>query len=323
MTYEKWLSQTLRQLFRNVHLWILSAPILLFTWVGQLLGGATVVGLQSRMSRMMNNPEVFRDLMKANTPAEMLLALPSVYARIFGVRLSFVFLGLIVSLLAWLFTLILKGAVIHQAMPKEERPPWQESLHVGLNRAPHIFLIDFLLFLPMLFLIGGLIGAIFSLVGVQMARSGAQMGGSAAGLLFSLFCIAVPVILLYALFITFYRPLPYQACVQEHLSALEALKRGWQVFRRRLGPVLVLGVITMVVSFVLSMLGGLVISPVQMAVQFATGIWAVVGLAVWTVVGLIYALVAVAVMLFQLILYAVAWPDLAAEREGLEQPATR
>jgi len=127
---------------------------------------------------------------------------------------------------------------------------------VGLNRAPHIFLIDLILILPVLVVMGAFLLVMVLVMGMGMAQPGGGLP-NIAGILLPLFCILSPLLVLYALFMAFFQPLAYQACVQEALSADKALRRAWHVFRQHLGPAIVLGIIAAVVSLAFGAMGAL------------------------------------------------------------------
>ncbi len=310
MDYSKWLSRSILELVQNVQLWILATPILLLMWFSRLLSGVAVLGFQARMARMMNNPALFRALRGANTPGEVLRALPAMYAQLLGIRLPALVLASGIGFIIWLLMLIFKGSVIHQTMPTAaERPRWQESLHVGLNRAPHIFLIDLLLALPVILLFALFGGLLLSLMGALMV-GGRQVSGGIISAGLGLFCLSILIALFYTLLMLFFKPLTYQACVQERRPALDAIKRAAKVFGNRAGPVLVLGVISIVISIAWGILGGMLLSPVSTMLQFTTGALALVPFFLWLLFSLIYTTLSLAIQVFALILYTSAWPEL-------------
>ncbi len=319
MRYSEWIADAGRHLFRNTNVWVLIVPLLLLIWVLELFGGASVVGIQGRMQHILNDPLLQRRLLGADTPGEILSVMASIYTRVLGVRLPFLILSILLNIVAWVFTLIVAGAVIHQTMPtRVERPRWQESLHVGLNRAIHIFAIRLGLALP--FVIVGL-AVFFVLVSAFWAypQNVGPPGGPMAALLFGFMCVLVPFMIVWGIFVSLFEPLALQACVQDMHNAWEAIRTAWKVFWRRLGPVIVLGVIVFVIRL---FIGGFSSfgTPIMMVLQFASGGWALFGLMIWAAWGMVVAVLNLGVQAFGWILYAQAWPDLKA---SLDDPTAR
>ncbi len=312
MRYGEWISEAGRVLFRNVQVWILAAPLLLLLWANQLLGGASVLGLQARMMRVLNDPLLQRRLMGADTPQEIVTAIADVYARLLGLRLPVLFFGAVLSIAVWVISFVVAGAIIHQAMPGHaERPRWQESLHVGLNRAVHLFLIRIILLIPVL-IVAGIIALFILLMFATMSAGSrpASLGSAVFGTLMLVMCFLGPLILLWTLFTALFEPLAVQACVQEVRGAWEAMRRAWEVLWKRLGPVVVLWVIVLVIRLFISGFSALS-SPAMFILQNATGIWAIPALGVWAVLALFLTVLSQGVQFFAWILYARAWPELA------------
>lgn len=311
MRYGEWLTEAGRVLFRNVHVWILIAPLLVLRWAAQMSGGASVVGLQNRAMYIMNDPLLQRQILGADTPVEVLMAVANMYARILGIGMSVMFLAAVWSLLAWLLSFIIAGAVIHQAMPSHaERPRWQESLHVGLNRAPHLFLIRLLFNIPWVLLMG-LTTAFILLVMMTLPTSPRpeEMMGPVLGMMWIMICIVGPVVVLWNILVALFEPLAVQACVQEMRNAWESLVRAWQVFWQRLGPVILLAALLLVLRLFAGGFSAMA-SPMTFMLQQARGGWAVPALGLWAVFALFLTLVNLLIQTFGWILYARAWPDL-------------
>lgn len=311
MRYGEWIVEAGRILIRNAYVWILAAPWLILTWGSRLLGGVSMVGLQPRMMSVMNDPLIQRELMGANTPWEFMAALIKVYSRVLGIGLPALGMAFGLNLVVWILVFIIAGAVIHQAMPGHtERPRWQESLHVGLNRAVHLFLIRVILLLPIILLLGAFVAVmfLFGMITVFSPYSGNLAGAMTAFMLGSL-CLLLPLLILWGIFIGLLEPLAVQASVQEVRSAWDALARAWEVFWARLGPVIVLGLILFVIRMFVSAFGGLV-SPLMMLMQNTTGVAALFMAGIWAIWGLVLTVLDLATTMFGWILYARAWPDL-------------
>lgn len=311
MRYGEWLSEAGRLLFRNVYMWVLAAPVLILRWAAQMSGGISIVGLQGRFMYTLNNPLLQRQILSARTPGEVLLALANMYAHVLGIGLSTLLLAVGWSLLAWLFSLVVAGAIIHQALPSHaERPRWQESLHVGLNRAPHLLLIHLILAIPP-WLIASLatIVLLLAIFALPTAPHPAGTMGTALGMMWAMVCMIGPLFVVWNVFVALFEPLAIQACVQEVRNAWESLGRAWQVFWRRLGPVILLAVIL----FVLRLFAGgfsAMASPLTFVLQHVSGGWAVLALSVWAMFALFLTLLHLLVEVFGWTLYARAWPDL-------------
>lgn len=314
MRYGEWISEAGRVLFRNVQVWILAAPLLLLLWANQLLGGASMLGMQARMMRVLNDPLLQRRLMGADTPQEIVMAIVNVYTRLLGLRLPVLFFGTILSIAVWVLSFVVAGAIIHQAMPGHaERPRWQESLHVGLNRAVHLFLIRIILLIPVLIVSGIIMLFILLMLAIMSADPRLEsVGGAILAPFMLVMCLLGPLILLWTLFTALFEPLAVQACVQEVRGAWEAMRRAWGVLWKRLGPVVVLWVIVLVIRL---FIGGFSVlsSPVMFILQNATGIWVIPALGAWALLALFLTVLSQGVQFFAWILYARAWPELAGD----------
>ncbi len=323
MRYGEWITAAGRHLFRNVNVWVLIAPLLLLIWALQLLGGASVVGMQSRLMHVFNDPLFQRRLMGADTPWEILRLIPFIYARIMGFRLPLLLLAYILNILVWILTFVASGAVIHQTMPgRAERPRWQESLHVGLNRALHIFLIQLLLALPFIVLgLGMFLIAMTLIMSMPSVSGGGPPVGPIGAGMFAIMCLVAPLFLIWGIFSALFRPLAVQACVQEMRNAWEAITTAWQVFWNRLGPVIVLGIILFVIRLFVGALGS-VGAPLMFILQNASGVWAVPAMVIWAAWGVIVAVLNLGVQAFGWILYAQAWPELKTPSHDLATGGT-
>ncbi len=311
MRYGEWITEAGRVLVRNAYVWILAVPWLLLMWAIRVLGGMSVVGIQPRLMRVMNDPLIQRQLMGADTPWEFATAIANIYARIMGIGLPAILVAFALNVLAWIASFVIAGAVIHQAMPGHaERPRWQESLHVGLNRSVHLLLIRLILLLPILLLVSAffIIMMIFGLSAPFATRPDAMAGAMIALMLLGI-CLFVPLLLLWGIFIGLFEPLAVQACVQEARGAWAALVRAWDVFWVRLGPVVVLGFIVFVIRMFVGAFGGFT-QPLMMLMQNATGLTAVLMVGIWGMWGLVLSALNLATTMFAWIVYARAWPDL-------------
>ena len=318
MPYGAWFQRAWRGLWGNSRVWILLAPWLLLTWVAQGLLGGTAIGLQARMERLMRDPLAMRDLVRADTAMEFLQALVALQLRLLGGRWAMVLAGLVLGAVAWLVSFIIMGAIIHQAMPSHSyRPSPAESLRAGVRRAPRLFLIWLVVYLPMLvatLIVMVPVGVMFLLVVGERVPSDAI--GEMFVILFGGMCFFGLFALAWKIFAALYTPLAAQACVQEELSVREALVRSWHVFWRRLGAVILLGVLAFLLTMGVTSFVGAGTYFFRLGLQFLSGAWTAVGVLAWIPISLLHALAAVVPEVLVWLIYTHAWPDLARTDVG-------
>lgn len=118
------------------------------------------------------------------------------------------------------------------------------------------------------FLLTFLIGLIFLVIFLPLVLFGIVTAGVGFLCLIPLLCVLVPV--LWAVGIVVHQA--NSAIVVEDLRMLDGLKRGWEVFKKNIGPMLLIWVITGVLGFVVGLVIALpmLIIVVPAAIGFAT-----------------------------------------------------
>lgn len=118
------------------------------------------------------------------------------------------------------------------------------------------------------FLLTFLIGLAFLIVFLPLVLFGIVTAGVGFLCLIPLICVLVPV--LWAVGIVVHQA--NNAIVVENLRMLDGLKRGWEVFKKNIGPMLLIWIITGVIGFVIGLVIALpmLIIVVPTAIGFAT-----------------------------------------------------
>ena len=307
MSYSDWLYRAFHHLRRDIHLWVLAIPWLFLRWLIAVLGGGLQIGWEQHLSRSFQHPSWVFPLLFADNFWGMMRGLLEMYARLLGPRFFLVVSIWVLMGIGWVIYPFIAGSIIHHTMPSHRTPPrWQESVTVALHRFPHLFLISVLVMLPLavvaLLLLGGTGALLHTLLTTQEFPS-LFVGG---------LCLGVPLLLLLSLAAQFYLPLAYEAVIQDALPVDRALARAWSVLRRRLGPVLVLGLIPFALTSLVSGVMNVLTMPILLLGFRAQGVWVWAGWLFWAALSLIVAGLSVAVDVFRWVLYTVAWPDLTA-----------
>ncbi|HET6845650.1 MAG TPA: hypothetical protein VFH29_02385, partial [Anaerolineales bacterium] len=118
------------------------------------------------------------------------------------------------------------------------------------------------------FLLTFLIGLVFLVVFLPLVLFGIVTAGVGFLCIIPLLCVLVPV--LWAVGIVVHQA--NNAIVVEDLHMLDGLKRGWEVFKKNIGPMLLIWIITGVIGFVIGLVIALpmLIIVVPTAIGFAT-----------------------------------------------------
>ncbi len=166
----------------------------------------------------------------------------------------------IMSLVGYVVNLIARAGVAEEAhlALQEESVDIGRGLRHGLRKAPTFFVIDLIWALPILLVgtlivvmgIGGLVGAIayFEQQGKEFPFFG--FFGGMLTFLGGFICIS----LLYGAIRGIFAPLMYQVAVKEGLGAGDAIRRGWNLARSHLAPMLFLWLLLLGVQLAMSML---------------------------------------------------------------------
>jgi hypothetical protein len=187
--------------------------------------------------------------MRWNMPAPMNMDM-----RWVVVMLALLLLGILASLAFAALSLIARGALIDGARQAEElaEVSGKAALKKGVSRFWSLLGIYLLAFL----VIVALILPILLMIGAGLAL-GASGGQRTAPLVAPFICGVALLIIPLALagillaLILFYAE---RACVLDGLGSVEALKKGWQMFRGHIGETLIIGVILMLINAVIAAL---------------------------------------------------------------------
>lgn len=158
---------------------------------------------------------------------------------------------LVVALVVFVLGTVARGALVDGTRQAEESGVVSGSAawSAGVRRFWSLLGIDLLavvvaivLLLPMLAAI--MLGAVAASTGGRNAEAGGAL------LICGGLCYLVPfiiVMILISLVVVYAR----QACVLERLGAIEAIRRGWEVFKRNIGHTLVIGIILIVINLII------------------------------------------------------------------------
>lgn len=315
MDYGRWIKEAFYTLAHNMYLWVLTLPWLGLLWLDNVLSGGIFIGWAFTLRRITAGPELNRLLAPANTPGEVLRVIPRLFYYLLGGR-TYALVGvLVIGFVLWLLRIFLTGAVIHQAAsrPDSPSPRLEESLHEGIRSAPCVFLVQvFMVIVGILIALPFFLLYILLFARILHGAGSETLGTYLVGMFMGTFCLLLPFSLLLYFFLSLYKNLVYQACVQGKHGFGTALVVAWRVLRQRFGPVIVLGLIAVVVNFVL----GLVQSGFSQVIKIlfqAEGAGVIFGYFIWIGIALLLAFIILVQEIFVLILYTRAWPDLTIE----------
>ncbi|MBM3135500.1 MAG: hypothetical protein FJZ89_09525 [Chloroflexi bacterium] len=260
MDYGKVINQGLSAVWRHKALWLLGCLGVVLGGLGSGFNSVFQIRWRLDFQRTMflnlellegqgpMTPQQFEEFWRA-----LLGGMAGLYAAL-GLAMLLGFLGYLVSL-------VTRGAIIDQVASAATTGTvnWRQGLRVGLNRAPHVFLIDLVWWLPSIVLFGGLaacgvIGLISSLMATAGRRGEPNLGVLLAALI-GFPCLLLVLALVYGVVQGLFAPLMYQHTVQRRAGFAESIHTGWRLAAANLGPMFIL----LLVIFVLGVVLGIVI----------------------------------------------------------------
>jgi hypothetical protein len=335
MDYGKVINQGLSAVWRHKALWLLGCLGVVLGGLGSGFNSAFQIRWQLDFQRSMflnrqllegrgpMTPQQFEQFWRA-----LLGSMAGLYAAL-GLAMLLGFLGYLVSL-------VTRGAIIDQvaSAATTDTVNWRQGLRVGLNRAPHVFLIDLVWWLPSIVLFGGLaacgvIGLISSLMATAN-RTGEPNPGMLLACLIGFPCLLLVVALVYGLVQGLFAPLMYQHTVQRRAGFAESIRTGWRLAAANLGPMFILLLVIFALGLVLGiviMLFTLPLTGLGMGAWYArplgqppgavsSGVLLLIGLAY----AVVYTLLGGFVQAAGLAIYAHAYRELTGKEAGV--PAT-
>lgn len=193
--------------------------------------------------------------------------------RYLGLALAAGCLVVIIAILLWLLRLSAQAGLIDAAarLDQGEHVTFGQAMSAGLNRLGRMVGISLLLYGPLL-IVGAIFGllalaALFAYVTPVSVQSQPSDTGPWALLAilgicaFPLLCILA----LYWLIATLVYPFAQRGAVLADLGAADSIRHGWRVLRDNLGPVLILAILFIFISFVFGLVGAAVVIPVAIA----------------------------------------------------------
>jgi hypothetical protein len=178
-------------------------------------------------------------------------------------------LVLLVLVVLMVLSVVATGGLIAGVRQIEEEgtTTLRQAWRTGVRRFWTLFGISLLVILPLI--VVAVAGALLLGLALFPVASSSAASGSAAparaiasvvcGAL--LCCATLPVGLVLAAVVTYAQ----RAAILEDLRSIDALKRGWQVFRDHLGPTLLLWLLFFLVSLALGVVTGVVAFPILLA----------------------------------------------------------
>ena len=259
MNYGQVINQGLSAVWRHKALWLLGCLGLVLDGLGSGFNSVFQIRWQLDLQR---NMLLNRQLLEGQGPMtpqqfeEFWRALLGSMAGFFAV----LGLLLLLTLLGYLVSLVTRGAIIDQVASAAATGTvnWRQGLRVGLNRAPYVFLIDLVWWLPYMVLLGGffacgIIGLISSTA--TAGRTGEPNLGVFLAFTIGLPCLLLVLALVYGVVQGLFAPLMYQHAVQRRAGFFASVRTGWRLAAANLGPMFIL----LLVMFVLGLVLGIVI----------------------------------------------------------------
>jgi len=260
MDYGKVINQGLSAVWRHKALWLLGCLGVVLGGLGSGFNSVFQIRWQLDLQRKMllnlqllegqgpMTPQQFEEFWRA------LLGSMAGFFAVMG-------LLLLLTLLGYLVSLVTRGAIIDQAASAAATGTvhWRQGLRVGWNRAPHLFLIDMVWWLPSMVLFVGLFACgfigLFSNLMATANRTGEPNLGVFLAFTIGFPCLLVVLALVYAVVRGLFAPLMYQHAVQRRAGFFESVRTGWRLAAANLGPMFIL----LLVMFVLGLVLGIVI----------------------------------------------------------------
>jgi len=334
MDYGKVINQGLSAVWRHKALWLLGCLGVVLGGLGSGFSSAFQIRWQLDLQR---NMLLNRQLLEGQgpmTPQQFEEFWRTIMGSVAGL-LAVMGLLLLLTLLGYLVSLVTRGAIIDQAASSAATGTvnWRQGLRVGLNRAPHVFLIDLVWWLPSIVLFGGLFACgIMGLISTLATadRTGEPNPGVLFASIIGFPCLLLVLALAYAVVKGLFAPLMYQHTVQRRAGFAESIRTGWRLASANLGPMfilllvmlllgLVLGIVIMIFTLPLTWLGmGLGYSRPLGAMPGAvsSGVLLLVGVAY----AVVYTLLGGFIEAASLSIYTHAYRELTGKEAGL--PAT-
>lgn len=317
------LSRAVKITFQQRVLWALMLLPVLLSIISAVVG--TAQGLVLR-------PQDFMDIASAE---DMLAA----YARLFALWAPLILLQVAISLLSAVILLVVRAGVIAGVQDIETRGTvsFGDALRTGFRKLIPMLAFNIALFLPVIAL-GILLLVIIVLPFIPFAQGlaggtvmpeelSAVTSGFVAALCAgaALICVA----LIYGLIAAGIQVMGERAIVIENAGPIAGLKRGWALFRARLGSIILLAVIifliTAVIGFALSTLSNLAVLP-QMGnwmQQLEEGVMPDVAEMINWPIFIVITLVGAVVGLFMELFVMVIWTLAYRQFTGIAGPASQ
>lgn len=190
---------------------------------------------------------------------------------------GFLCIVLLISLVLWVVSIMAQGGLIGGVRQIEEEgsTTFGQAWSVGVRKFWPLLGLSLLLALPGLLLLALfllLFGGTLIPIAAAAASGDESASAAAAGGVFVLICGGGAlgcVGLIYAIIAAALQTFGERAIVLENKGVLDALSRGWEVFRSNLGNIILLAllmfVISLVVGFVIAIVAGLLFAPTLIA----------------------------------------------------------
>ena len=173
---------------------------------------------------------------------------------------------LVISLVLWVIRPIAEGGLIGgvDQIEREGTTSFGQSWRIGASKFWPLFLMGILLALP-IFIVFAIAAVLFGGSFVAIAASAAQNSGDGADALAAsaglgilcisgvLLCVSAVYGILAAALQTFGR----RAVVLDNMGVIDALRKGWAVFRANLGNIILFAIIMLVIGWVVGLVIGL------------------------------------------------------------------
>lgn len=224
---------------------------------------------------------------------------------IVGALCGLVCVVLLVSLALWVISIIAQGGLIGgvQQIEEEGNTTFGRAWSAGARNFWRLFGLSLLLALPVLLLLiifVALFGVTLAPIVTALARGDESASSTAAGSAFALICCggALGCIgLLYAIIAAALRTFGERAIVLEQKGVIDAVSRGWEVFRSNLGNIILLAllmlVVNIVVGFAIAIVSGLLFAPTLITAILSAGNEGGIGAGLLALRGLTLVLVAI------------------------------
>lgn len=191
--------------------------------------------------------------------------------------------ALLVSLALWVISVIAQGGLIGgvQQIEEEGNTTFGQAWSAGARNFWRLFGLSLLLVLPVLLLLiifAALFGVALVPIITAAIRGDESILSKAANSAFALICGGGTlgcVGLLYAIIAAALRTFGERAIVLEQKGVIDAVSRGWEVFRGNLGNIILLAllmlVVSIVVGFVIAIVSGLLSAPALITAILSVG----------------------------------------------------